>query len=197
VNGSRKPLVTEERRRTATLILMWGGWIGAGIVTLLRLGTVNDRRDGVMLGPEWGSVIVLLTGIGVAATLARSRMRLTQIITGVFEAGLKAAANDRGKRAALIEVNLDGKITSTENAQVIHWNTAVLKGQPLELLIPERFRDANREWFAKVRDTGESALLGPTLHAPVLGQDGVEYPTQISMIKFGDEIIATLSPVKS
>lgn len=72
-------MIKEEHRRVGALILAHTGWWGALVGTALRVFNVIPQQYGV--------VIVLLIGVGVAAGLSLSRMRLATTIREVFKAG--------------------------------------------------------------------------------------------------------------
>lgn len=81
--------LSENTRRRVAATLAHGGWWGALLLTGMHVST---------LGPDtprsFGVVIVLFIGVAIAASLARSRMRLTDTITAVFQTGLEVSRQD-------------------------------------------------------------------------------------------------------
>ncbi|MFJ9413016.1 PAS domain-containing protein [Streptomyces sp. NPDC101227] len=160
------------------------------VLTVLRTTDV--------LPMQAGSLIVLVIGVAIAASLALSRMRLSDTIITVFEAGLKAAtvlqANASAPSVAVVEVDYNGKIVQCEHAEVIHWTYGALHGRPLEDLIPDRYLRGHREGFERFREAGDTHVAGATLHVPVLGQDGQEHSMRLSVARIGEAFVGTLSP---
>jgi hypothetical protein len=79
--------MAEDDRRKASLVLAYGGWLSSGVIVMLRAVEVVPTA--------WGSTALLTIGVAIAASLARSRMRLTDTIVGVFEAGVRTADEER------------------------------------------------------------------------------------------------------
>jgi PAS domain S-box-containing protein len=84
---------------------------------------------------------------------------------------------------AVISADVDGTIT--------HWNAAAERlfghtaagavGQPLEILMPERYRAPHGAGIARLREGGESRLLGGTVEIEGLRSDGTEVPVELSL----------------
>lgn len=71
----------EDFRRKASLIICWGAWAGAFVLTTSIVFGVTSR--------QYGTLVVLLIGIGVTSSLIRSRYRLADTIAQVFETGIR------------------------------------------------------------------------------------------------------------
>jgi adenylate cyclase len=54
-------------------------------------------------------------------------------------------------------------------------------GEPLTLLVPERFRDAHRAGLARVSETGETRIIGTTVHVAGIHKEGREFPIELSL----------------
>lgn len=184
--------VREDFRRRATYTVVVGAWVGTIVGSYLR------ATDTIEI--HWNSVIVTLMGVAIAATMALSRMRLASTISGVFDAGLKVATAMQAnvtKRAALIEADYDGVIICADNAPVIHWNRDDLVGRQLEAIIPERYREAHHKGMEAFKEQGQTRVVGSTIFVPVVGQDGVEYPMQLTVARLGNSFLGTLVPLNS
>lgn len=72
----------QEYRHAGALILAWSSWLGAGVMTWLRVAEI--------LPVEMSTIIVLLIGVAIASGIALSRMRLARTVTEAFQAGLDA-----------------------------------------------------------------------------------------------------------
>lgn len=91
---------TEPVRRIIALVLQWGGWISC-IGIFAYATTYFDPNHG-HFAPQWvGFGFILSMGIGIAGTLVRSRMRLTQTIVDAFKAGQQNERDqETGRKAA-------------------------------------------------------------------------------------------------
>lgn len=87
---------TELARRFTAATLQWGGW-STCIGVFVYGATQFDPNHGVF-APQWVSFTFIFSmGVAIAGTLVRSRMRLTQTIIGVFQAG-QQSERDRAVR---------------------------------------------------------------------------------------------------
>ena len=77
---------------------------------------------------------------------------------------------------------------------IVDWNAAAerlfgytgaeIKGQPLTVLMPERFRDQHREGLAKVVAGGVPHIIGKTVELAGLRKDGSEFPLELSLAQW-------------
>ena len=59
-------------------------------------------------------------------------------------------------------------------------------GEPVSMLVPERFREAHRAGFMRFAATGQGRLVGTTLQVPALHADGWEIPVEIALGTLGE-----------
>ena len=76
----------QETRHRAALLIAWGSWTGAALLTAAAVFGVLARPYGV--------AVVFLIGTAIAAGTALSRMRLAQTMAEVFRAGMLAATQE-------------------------------------------------------------------------------------------------------
>lgn len=107
---------TEPIRRMSAATLQWAGWL-----TCVGLGTWSivafDPNHG-HFAPQWlGLTFIFALGVAIAASVVRSRMRMTKAILGAFKAGQESAAqcSERHVNSALDQ--LDRRIS--HNSQII------------------------------------------------------------------------------
>lgn len=80
----------EQARRAAALFLVFGGWCGSMLLGLWAVIEFNPSKG--EFAPQWvGFGYIALIGVAVAASTARSRMRMTDTIVGAFATGQKLA----------------------------------------------------------------------------------------------------------
>jgi len=99
---------------------------------------------------------------------------------------------DREERLrAVTQSANDAIISADSNGRIISWNQGAQRsfgyrgedvlGQPLTILMPERYRDKHQEGLARLETTGKSDLLGKTAEFHGLRQDGSEFPFEVSL----------------
>lgn len=185
----------EEHREWLTIGLATIGWAGALIFTILSVTQSTERPV--------GTVVICFTGVAIAATLARSRMRMTQTITRVFEAGLSASvalqANMQTDIPCVVETNTAGLVLAAENTEFVGWPSGQLVGKQLvDLVGDERSRLEVKNRLAVFDGDGvDSRIISPSMALMFLDQDSCGRPMRMSIARLGDVLIATLTPVRS
>ena len=84
---------------------------------------------------------------------------------------------------AILSANGQGKITFFNRAaeRMFGYHPGEVIGQPLTLLMPERFRNAHTQGFERFLRTGEARVIGKTVEMAGLRKDGNEFPIEISL----------------
>lgn len=84
---------------------------------------------------------------------------------------------------AIITADVAGRVVDLNHRaeQMFGYTKAELTGEPLTLLMPERFRDSHRGGLECYRTTGESHVLGKTVELYGRRSDGSEFPLQLSL----------------
>jgi PAS domain S-box-containing protein len=88
----------------------------------------------------------------------------------------------------------DGIVTANSAGIITYLNRAAERmfghsageavGQPITMLMPERFREAHRRGLARYVATGEAHVLGRTLELAGRRKDGGEFPLELSLASF-------------
>lgn len=80
----------EKARRAVAILLVLGGWLGSTSIGIWAVVTYDPAKG--EFAPQWvGLGYIFLIGVSVAASTARSRMRMTDTIVGAFITGQKLA----------------------------------------------------------------------------------------------------------
>jgi PAS domain S-box-containing protein/putative nucleotidyltransferase with HDIG domain len=92
---------------------------------------------------------------------------------------------------ALVETSTDTIISINEKMQVIQWNRAatelfgyskeLMMGKPVDILVPEKFRQKHLEGFNRFLASGEARLVGKTAEFEGLRKDGTTRPVELSL----------------
>ena len=83
---------------------------------------------------------------------------------------------------AIISADSNGRIISWNKGaqEMFGYNEVEIQDKPLTVLMPERYRDAHKKGFKRVKLTGESNILGKTIELYGLRKDGIEFPLELS-----------------
>jgi len=92
---------------------------------------------------------------------------------------------------AVTDSAIDAILSIDTLGQVIAWNRAAerifgygekeMVGQSVEVLIPERFRDAHRTGMNRVTSGGASKVIGSTVELAAIRKSGEEFPIELSL----------------
>ena len=98
--------------------------------------------------------------------------------SGVVATALLEALPD-----VVVVADADGCIVYTNPAvrSLLGRDPATLRGRPLTVLVPERFRSAHVQGFDRFLATGVGALVGATTQVPALHADGSEVVVELTL----------------
>jgi PAS domain S-box-containing protein len=92
---------------------------------------------------------------------------------------------------AIVTAAPDAIITSDEDGLIVSFNPASERmfgyaaaeviGQPLTILVPERFQDAHRAGLARVAGGGAQHVIGQTVELAGIRRGGAEFPIELSL----------------
>lgn len=143
------------------------------------------RKDGSRF---WANVVITalrdrsggLRGFGKVTRDMTERKRIEQNLQASEERfrNVTETAND-----AIISADADGRIVYVNRAaeQTFCYSTDELVGQPLTMLMPDRFRNTHLAGFERFLKTGEAQVLGKTLELVGQRHGGAEFPLEISL----------------
>ncbi len=94
-------------------------------------------------------------------------------------------------RDAIISADGDGRILTWNRGaeELFGYEAEEVEGQPLTILMPERYREMHRKGMARHLETGETTVIGSTVELEALHKDGAEIPIELSLTRWdhGDE----------
>jgi PAS domain S-box-containing protein len=160
-----------------------------GHATVVRELVVPIIRDGL---------VVAILGVGNKATdyTADDAKLVEQLAEVVADDALRqqaqAALRESEERFRTVTYTAsDAIITVDHVSRIRFWNPAAedifghsvaeAMGQPLDLIIPERFRQAHQAGMDRMLATGESKMVGKTIELTGRRKDGQEFPLELSL----------------
>jgi PAS domain S-box-containing protein len=100
-------------------------------------------------------------------------------------------AASESRYEALLGALTDAVVTADERGLITGFNPAAegmfgylaeeVLGQPLTILMPERYRGAHEEGFRRFLQTGESHMIGSTVELAGRRRNGAEFPLELSL----------------
>ncbi len=118
-----------------------------------------------------------------------------QIETTIKESEIKFRRVAESAKDAIITADRAGKIVfcNSAAAKLFGHPAEKLIGQPISILMPQRFRQAHERGMARVVVSGESRLIDETVELFGITKDGKEFPVELSLStwKSGDETFYT------
>jgi PAS domain S-box-containing protein len=95
------------------------------------------------------------------------------------------------KFRSVTESAIDAIISADHRGEIVSWNKAATRilgyteeetiGRRLELIIPERYREAHRKGMERFTETGEAHVIGTTVELAALKKSGEEVPIELSL----------------
>jgi PAS domain S-box-containing protein len=92
---------------------------------------------------------------------------------------------------SLVESATDAIIVANGRGLIISWNRSASTlfgysneeaiGQPLTILMPERYRHAHQQGLARISSTGKGRIMGSVVELHGLKKDGTEFPIELSL----------------
>lgn len=85
--------------------------------------------------------------------------------------------------SAIIVADEDGRIISWHGGaeQIFGYKNTEVIGQPLTRLMPEKYRGAHISGLKRLRQTGQSRIIGTTVELEGLRKDGSHFPLELSL----------------
>ncbi len=176
-------IVNESTRQTVespvTKVLREGVVVGLANHTLLiaRDGTEHPIDDsGAPVRDETGTltgVVLVFRDIAerkqTEAALRESELRFRSVVQSAID--------------AIVVADGEGRILSWNPAaqRIFGYEEVEVIGQPLTILMPERYREAHCRGLERMKTTGESRLIGTTMEVHGLRKDGREFPLECSL----------------
>ncbi|MEJ2719566.1 MAG: PAS domain S-box protein [bacterium] len=146
--------------------------------------TAHDDAEARVKGVELGDDLItkpfetreVLARVERQVTVSKVRMALRE---------------SEAKFRSVMESAIDAIISGDVSGNIRAWNSAATAlfgftedeviGRPIELIIPERFRQRHREGMRRVSSGGPSHVIGKTVELAALRKNGTEFPVELSL----------------
>jgi PAS domain S-box-containing protein len=102
-----------------------------------------------------------------------------------------ALRESEAKFRSVMESAIDAIISGDAVGNIRSWNSAAsalfgyaeseVIGQPIEIIIPERYRSSHKEGINRVTNGGPSHVIGKTVELAAINKQGVEFPVELSL----------------
>ncbi len=146
--------------------------------------TTSDDAETRVKGLESGDDMIvkpfdtreILARIERQVTVSKVRMALRES-EAKFRSVMESAID------AIISGDAEGNIRSWNSAAtaLFGFTEAEVIGQPIEVIIPDRFRKSHQEGIRRVSSGGPSHVIGKTVELAATRKDGTEFPVELSL----------------
>jgi PAS domain S-box-containing protein len=135
------------------------------------------------------AVVSLMTAIALPST-TRQILDLVQTAKRSVHVTADLRASEERIRA-ITETTPNAIVSADSQSRIIYFNPSAERifgysssealGQPLTLLMPERFRTAHRDGFARFLSTKKGNVIGKSIELAGYRKDGIEVPLNVSL----------------
>ncbi len=150
------------------------------VIFMTGLDDVEARVKGLEAGDD-----LIVKPFDAREVLARIERQVT---VSKVRAALRES---EAKFRSVMESAIDAIISGDHEGVIRSWNSAAAAlfgftedeviGQPIEVIIPERFRSQHQEGIRRVTSGGPSHVIGKTVELAALRKDGSEFPVELSL----------------
>jgi hypothetical protein len=165
--------------RAQSVVAAYGPVGGLGLGMVVKVDAVEifqPIREQLQLA--LGLLLLLVVG---GTLLLRSRVR--PLATRLVDAEERFRAVSDTASDAIISADGQGNMVYFNRAaqRGFGYSESEVLGQPLTLLMPERFKEAHRLGLQRFISTGQARIIGKTLELEARRKDGAEFPMEISL----------------
>ena len=158
-------------------------------VIILTAYTTTDRTVGSLTQGAFAYLTKPYNRDELRAVLRRAVG--VQALAAKAEHAEHALSESEERFRSLVKSATDAIIVANHEGRIVLWNQAATKlfgygfeevlGNPLTMIMPERFRASHLKGFARFQATGASRLIGKAVELRGLRKDGVEFPLELSL----------------
>ena len=119
----------------------------------------------------------------LSVTRERALALANDMTAAMRESETKFESLAQSATEAIVIADTEGNVVFwNEGAQnIFGYNEAEIVGQPLERLMPDRYRGSHRRGLERMRSTGEAHVIGQTVKLAGLTKSDQEFPLELSL----------------
>ncbi len=112
-------------------------------------------------------------------------------LAGKVERAEQSLSESEHRFESLVESATDAIVVANGQGVIVSWNRAAARlfgfsvdeiiGQPLTVLMPERYREGHTRGLERIEATGKGRLIGSVVELHGLRKDGEEFPIELSL----------------
>lgn len=131
-------------------------------------------------GPIYG---IRVTTVSFAVMVERTPGAPVEVDGAHILEGLSAADVLAAMPDVIVVADVGGVVRYANRAvkELLGWEPVDLVGRPVEVLVPERLRQAHRSGLARFAGTGEARMMGHAVRVPAVRADGSEATVELSL----------------
>jgi PAS domain S-box-containing protein len=175
-SGRQEPALYQELWATIRAGRDWSGEL------------VNRRKDGSLYTQD-----LTITPIRDAVGTVTHFIAIGQDVTERKRAAAELRASDVRYRA-IAQTATDAMVTADAAGNVVGWNLAAehvfgyteaeVNGQPLTLLMPQRYQEGHLSGMNRLRAGGEHRIIGSRVELTGRRKDATEFPLELSLARW-------------
>ncbi|MBI3942781.1 MAG: diguanylate cyclase [Chloroflexi bacterium] len=156
--------------------------------SLISLIMEAGRQAGISLRQAKDELELQVAGRTVELAQANAQLQVDLAERQRIEEALQESEN---RFRSVVESANDAIILADGNGSIIGWNkgaytifgyqAAEVLGQPLTILMPERYTQAHRQGLERYQVTGEAHVIGKAVELEGRRKDGGEFPLELSL----------------
>jgi PAS domain S-box-containing protein len=178
LHGETGVIVTRDYR-AQNVIAAYGPIEDLGLGMVIKIEAVEIFQP---IREQLQIVIALLLLLVAGGTLLL-RSRIRPLATNLHESREQFRAVTETASDAIISADGQGTITYFNQAaeRIFGYSATEALGQPLTLLMPQRFQEPHRLGFQRFLATKQARIIGKTLELVARNKGGKEFPIEISV----------------
>ncbi|MGB3681618.1 MAG: PAS domain S-box protein [Rubrobacteraceae bacterium] len=145
--------------------------------------------DTSLLAASVTMATLIILGIAIFIAILNRRFKAQESVLEESEELNRAIVETAPN--AIITMSSDGLINrfNSQAEQIFGYKAEDIVGEPLRMLMPERFREPHEKGFRRYLETGEARVLGGTVELAGLRKNGEEFPAELSLgeIRYGED----------
>jgi PAS domain S-box-containing protein len=144
-------------------------------------GPSGGLLDSSMLAAVVAATTLIILGIAISTAILNRRFKDQEIRLQESE-DLNRAVIETAPDA-IITMSRGGLVRSFNGQaeRIFGYRAAEVLGEPLTMLMPERFREAHQKGFRRYLDTGDAHVIGGAAELAGLHKGGEEFPLELSL----------------